>query len=220
MYARCRVGVRAIRGSDSRRYHSSVQLCWSAQVALQPGVHRVSGRGRLLTTGETRPFCFDCREAVLWDGAPAGIAETTYPHPQAWHVRGTAPDRTLERLSIKELTAAFRAQFAEPPTCESTWSHALGVVIPWESVWRRLRHPMLTPRDTKNYFRFLHRSMLTRNILPREGDDPTACRMCALEREHFSHIYECSQMVQVFRHFAKFAKEYVATYQQLRLTRS
>ena len=53
--------------------------------------------------------------------------------------------------------------------------------------------------------------MLTRNILPREGDDPTACRMCALEREHFSHIYECSQMVQVFRHFAKFAKEYVPT---------
>ena len=38
MYARCRVGVRAIRGSESRRYHSSVQLCWSAQVALQPGV--------------------------------------------------------------------------------------------------------------------------------------------------------------------------------------
>ena len=38
MYARCRVGVRAIRDSESRRYNSNVQLCWSVQVALQPGV--------------------------------------------------------------------------------------------------------------------------------------------------------------------------------------
>ena len=38
MRARFRVDVRAIRDSESRKYNSNVQLCWSAQVALQPGV--------------------------------------------------------------------------------------------------------------------------------------------------------------------------------------
>jgi hypothetical protein len=49
-------------------------------------------------------------------------------------------------------------------------------------------------------------SMLTRNLKPSDScDDPEACRMCASTREHFSHIHECSEMVQVFSYLAKMA---------------
>ena len=70
-----------------------------------------------------------------------------------------------------------------------------------------LLHPRYHPsRWEELHFRFLNRSMLTRNLKPSiHGDDHEACRMCASTREHFSHIHECSEMKQVFSHFAALA---------------
>ena len=167
---------------------------------------QVSGRGRLVRTGVVIPCDDSCRRAVLWDGAPTGIADTTFPHPKGWRVRGTPLGRTLERLTVRELTAALRSQFAQAPSCEEAWRKKLGIEINFTEVWNRFCTPVITPRDGKNYFRFLHRSMLTRNLKPSvQGDDPEVCRMCASTREHFSHIHECSEMKQVFTHFAALA---------------
>jgi len=64
----------------------------------------------------------------------------------------------------------------------------------------------MTPRDFKNYYRYLMRSMLTRNL--RQGR-PTAanphippsamCRMCASTPERFSHIQGCDAVWDTFR---------------------
>jgi len=96
------------------------------------------------------------------------------------------------------------------------WQEALQIAIDFNTVWKRLCRPFLTPRDFKNYYRFLHRSMLTRNvrvkICPMAQGAPSAtdneiCRMCLLERETFSHIYKCWEVVQIFERFAILARK-------------
>ena len=71
----------------------------------------------------------------------------------------------------------------------------------------------MTPRDFKNYYRYLMRSMLTRNL--RQGrllaSNPNAppsimCRMCANAHERFSHIQMCDVIETTFQPLAELAK--------------
>ena len=155
----------------------------------------------------------DLREAVTWDGAPSGIAETSFPHPQGWTIADAPAGTTLERVSVRALTAIYRQQIEEQPSCEEAWNKVAGKELDWRAIWRRFTNPLVTPRDYKNYYRFLHRSMRTRDLFPQEGDEGDACRMCCYERERFSHIPKCHSVHQVFNLFVRFARAFIPALQ-------
>ena len=172
------------------------------------------GRGNMVRTGEVKPVRHsELREAVTWDGAPSGIAEASFPHPHGWTIMGAPAGTTLERTSVRALTAIYRLQIDERPSCEKAWNKVFGTELDWKAIWRRFSNPLLTPRDYKNYYRFLHRSMRTRDLFPREGDEGNACRMCRAEGERFSHIPQCYSVLQIFERFTSFARSLVPTLQ-------
>ena len=172
------------------------------------------GRGNMVRTGEVKPVRHsELREAVTWDGAPSGIAEASFPHPHGWTIVGAPAGTTLERTSVRALTAIYRLQIDERPSCEKAWNKVFGTELDWKAIWRRFSNPLLTPRDYKNYYRFLHRSMRTRDLFPREGDEGNACRMCRAEGERFSHIPQCYSVLQIFERFTSFARSLVPTLQ-------
>ena len=136
------------------------------------------------------------------------------PAPQRLDFRRSVAKSNSERCTVRVLTALFRNSIAKRPPCEAKWQAALQVSIDFNMIWARLCRPFLTPRDFKNYYRFLHRSMLTRNVRAQicplaqdvpVGTDNEACRMCLLERETFSHIYKCWEVEQIFERFASLA---------------
>ena len=82
-------------------------------------------------------------------------------------------------------------------------------------VWRRFASPNITPRDSKNYFRIVHRSFRTRNLIPQvssheesPNDEGCACRLCLVERERFSHIGKCWVIRKVFKNIVQLAARY------------
>ena len=82
-------------------------------------IAKPTGRGEMVRTGKVMPVSHsDLREAVTWDGAPSGIAETSFPHPQGWTIAGAPAGTTLERVSVRALTAIYRQQIEEQPSCE------------------------------------------------------------------------------------------------------
>ena len=132
----------------------------------------------------------DLRPALFWNGGPIGVAETYYPHPKGWKLAGSNHPN-LERMSVRKLTAAFRALIDEEPTCVKTWPPLVGGVD-MGAVGRRFTSPLITPRDFKNYYRIVHRSMRTRNVV---RDAPALeCRLCGKALERFSHLAKCEEV--------------------------
>lgn len=138
----------------------------------------------------------DLRPALFWDNGPVGVAETFYPHPAGWRIEGLREDSTLERMSVRRLTAAFRLRDEVEPACFAKWR----VLYPGTRVQEVTRdvmaQPLLTPRDFKNFYRVLNRSMYTRNI--QHGAPDLTCRLCARCMERFSHIAECWKVRRIF----------------------
>ena len=141
----------------------------------------------------------DLSEALLWDGGPTGLKDSTYPHPQGWTLVGAAHGQTLEHMTIKALTGIYRSNYAKPPTCLTNWPLALGHEVPLPAAFANHSNPILTKRDSKSHFRILHRSLFTRNLAPapkvideaEPNDEHMACRLCLVEQERFSHIAAC-----------------------------
>jgi hypothetical protein len=122
-------------------------------------------------------------------------------------------------MTIKQLTALYKLQVLKPPSCEEAWPKALRRDVPMKEVWGRFCSEHITPRDSKNYFRIVHRSFRTRNLVPHESrneespnDEATACRLCLVERERFSHIGSCHVIRKVFKHLTTFASHYGHNY--------
>ena len=113
---------------------------------------------------------------------------------------------------MRILTAIYRKAVAKRPPCEKKWREALDLDFDISRVWSRLCRPSMPPRDFKNYYRDLMRSMLTRNLrqgrpLPGNPLAPpsTMCRMCANSHERFSHIQMCDIIEETFRPLAALA---------------
>ena len=147
-------------------------------------------------------------KALMWDGGPVGAADITYPHPQGWRLEGEPPGSTLERMTVRRLTALYRRRHTRPPTCVSTWTTLTGVDM--TRVQRRFTSPILTPRDFKNYFRILHRSLRTRNIA---GGDQLTCRLCHRYMDRFSHIGRCWKIRRAFRGLRELASALIGRVQ-------
>ena len=97
------------------------------------------------------------------------------------------------------------AKSPDPLNCE----------VPMKEIWARFCSPNITPRDSKNYLRIVHRSFRTCNLVPhisRNEESPNnegcACRLCLVERERFSHIGACHVIRESFRHLSTFASHY------------
>ena len=174
-----------------------------------------TGRGRMYRTGRVEVACSPPREALLWDGGPVGIADSSFPHPAGWTFIGAPHGQTLEHMTMKTLTALFRQQVIERPSCEEAWPKALGKDVPIREVWGRFCSPNITPRDSKNYFRIVHRSFRTRNLVPHTNrneespnDEACACRLCLVEKERFSHLGKCTVISKVFSNVSSLASRY------------
>ena len=118
-------------------------------------------------------------------------------------------------MTIKTLTSIYKQQVVKRPSCELVWPKALGCEVPIKEVWARFSSPNITPRDSKNYFRIVHRSFRTRNLVPHisrneesPNDEGCACRLCLVERERFSHIGHCPVIHESFKHLSNFALQY------------
>ena len=139
----------------------------------------------------------DLRPALMWDGGPVGVAETTYPHPQGWQLEGAQAGTTMEGMTVRVLTALYRREYECEPSCYTNWPKAVGQVD-MQKVIERLASPLITPRDFKSYYRILNRSLYTRNF----ADCPdTSCRLCARTPERFSHLADCPKIREVFARF-------------------
>lgn len=141
----------------------------------------------------------------MWDGGPVGVAETTYPHPHGWRLRGAPEGTTLEGVTIRLLTEIARAPHQQELTCIRRWPGILGQ-IDMDQVLARLSSPLLTPRDFKNWYRVLNRAVATRN---RMSCPDTTCRLCGRSPERFSHLAQCPEIRQVFTLFRDFAVAFV-----------
>ena len=153
----------------------------------------------------------EMRPALLWRGGPVGIADATFPHPKGWCFDGFEKV-TLDKANVRTLTAIYRSAATKRPPCEQKWRSALDLDFDISRIWSRLCRPGMTPRDFKNYYRYLMRSMLTRNLrqgrpLPANPLAPpsTMCRMCANSHERFSHIQMCDTIEATFQPLAALA---------------
>ena len=147
----------------------------------------------------------DLKSALMWNGAPVGPADITYPHPQGWRLEVEREDRTLEGMNVRRLTAAYRAKLTKPPSCIAKWL-SLFPGIDFEALAKSLNSKLLTPRDTKGFMRILHRSMYTRNI---SKSGHVLCRLCGRCLERFSHLAVCPRIRDVFQHFVAYAAPHV-----------
>ena len=164
-------------------------------------------------TGELTPVPdpLGMRPALLWNGGPVGIAEATFPHPKGWCFAGFEKV-TLDKANVRTLTAVYRSTITKRPPCEEKWRAALDLDFDISRIWSRLCRPSMTPRDFKNYYRYLMRSMLTRNLrqgrpLPANPLAPpsTICRMCGTSHERFSHIQMYDTVEETFQPLAALA---------------
>ena len=143
----------------------------------------------------------ELREALLWDGGPVGVAETFYPHPRGWRFEEEPQGSTLERMTVRRLTALFRRRHVSTPSCVAKWGGLTGVDM--TAVAHRFTSPLISPRDFKNYYRVLHRSVRTRNFA---GGPDLMCRLCGRYHERFSHLARCRLIRRTFRFFRDLAQ--------------
>ena len=137
-----------------------------------------------------------------------GMAEAYYPHPKGWRLAALDEKHTLERMTVRRLTAAYRLQHTTEPTCMKTWPLKYGAVD-MLAIAAVLCSPLLTPRDFKSFYRIINRSMLTRNLNPEAAC--TTCRLCHKAQERSSHIGRCPIIKLTFKYLYNHARRYIPT---------
>jgi len=184
-----------------------------AWLEIQTRERTSASRGKVVKTEERLNLVKEglglasLRDALWWGGGPVGVAETYYPHPKGWTFEGARPGQTLDPISVRALTALFRQRLVRP-SCEAKWQQVLGFEFDFtQLVWVRFTSPLITPRDFKNYYRIVNRSMLTRNINPEATS--LMCRLCKRSLERFSHIGKCQLIKRTFAKFVEYARNFL-----------
>ena len=78
-----------------------------------------------------------------------GIAESTFPHPKEWRL-GTATE-TMDKLTVRALTAAISAIKRVEPSCIGAWQQRIGQLP--HDIGARYNNSLLTPKDWHSYWR-------------------------------------------------------------------
>ena len=99
-------------------------------------IWEVTTRGRAYRTGTIKRLKkdwnitpSDLRTALTWDGGPVGIAECFYPHPKGWRLTTDPPGATLEKMTVRRLTAHYRQAKERAPTSLKEWARR----YPWRT---------------------------------------------------------------------------------------
>ena len=140
------------------------------------------------------------RRLATWGRSIIGIAESTYPHPDAWAIAGLDKPTPMFKTTIKMLTTAFRQLNEDEPTCKASWSRRTGADdLPWEAIATYLSNGLLTPKDYGSWFKnILHGALAVRKIF-----QPSApsCRMCRGAVEELAHFSACPKVGEVLDRF-------------------
>ena len=157
----------------------------------------ITTKGLPRRTGEQLEVDFsDMREIVRWNGRVMGIAEQTFPHPKEWRL-GTATE-TMDKLTVRALTAAISAIKRVEPSCIGAWQQRIGQLP--HDIGARYNNSLLTPKDWHSHFKnVLHRAMVVK------GNDPNdkACRACKHEYENLQHFATCEVVGKIFTALAE-----------------
>ena len=122
-----------------------------------------------------------------------GAVIDTFPLIEGWTIDGEAV--RLDRLSIKQRTAALALRKMIPPACESAWQMRLpNVAIPWTKVWK-IKSFYATPRDQFTWLRLMHRNLYT--VGHRTDIDDNSCRACTVP-ENQLHLGTCDIICEEF----------------------
>ena len=78
------------------------------------------------------------RDVCWWNKGITGPAVLTYPHPRSWLLCG--PDVTLNSVTVKHLTLAYRLPKQVTPSCVNYWDNLLGYVD-WSKIGCKYREP-------------------------------------------------------------------------------
>ena len=89
---------------------------------------------------QSRVSQYTLRDIAWWSPAEGdmrvrGAVIDTFPLIEGWTIDGEAV--RLDRLSIKQRTAALALRKMVPPACEPAWQIRLpNIIIPWTKVWK------------------------------------------------------------------------------------
>ena len=157
-------------------------------------VAALTPRGRPVATGEIIDVLptDSVRELAWWGEGVLGIAQSTYPHPSGWTVEGASDSPTLDKLTVRILTAVFRQEVERRPTCKVAWGSRVLTPIHWRELGLAFQGGLLTPRDYTSYYKnILHRGLFLR--VKQTGGD-RRCRCCGLVDERFAHLPLCCKI--------------------------
>ena len=150
----------------------------------------------MIPTGEVVHFNEpDIRKTVKWKSKVLGIAESTFPHPAEWRLDGI--HKELDRIEVKDLTAAITKHSTNPPSCIAKWAEKLGD-IDMRGISERYSVGIASPNDFGSHYKLiLHRKFWTN---PHNPDTPSdKCRLCGLCRESISHFGVCVALKPIFK---------------------
>ena len=141
---------------------------------------------------------------IRWAGGILGRADTTYPHPDQWTVANSPGRLPLDKIGVRELTAALRGLSATPPNCMRAWEKRIGQEIPWRAVGDNLAYGIGTNRDTSCWFKnILHRGLWLKG----SRDSTVRCAICNAAQDNWAHLWECPVWAPMWQSFVDFTNE-------------
>ena len=180
-------------------YSQVVVLCTETN---EYEIKKVDTVGKLHDTRGSYPQArvtqYTLRDIAWWSPAEGdirvrGAVIDTFPLIEGWTIDGEAV--RLDRLSIKQRTAALALRKMIPPACESAWQIRLpNVAIPWTKVWK-IKSFYATPRDQFTWLRLMHRNLYT--VGHRTDIDDNSCRACTVP-ENQLHLGTCDIICEEF----------------------
>ena len=134
----------------------------------------------------------ELRQVVRWRGGVAGAADSFFPNPARWRLKGI--DKPLDRIEVNDLTKALSLSKFKQPTCKEKWEALLGP-LDWREVGARYASGLQTPKDFGPHFKLvLHRTMRTRD----DNWQRTRCRLCKCHPQTIEHWGGCEKLRPIF----------------------
>jgi len=148
-------------------------------------IHNLNVKGMPVSTGKSIMSDPDSeRSVVYWGKGIAGIAEHFFPHPKEWRLGDI--DKDLDKVQVRDLTAALIRLEAKLPTCFKSW----GIKLPeldLRSVSERYSVGIATPKDFGSHYKLIMHGALLTNPHNPNAISPN-CRLCGLARETRLHF--------------------------------
>ena len=137
-----------------------------------------------------------------------GPESYTYPHPETWVLakRGakasTKSPPALHSRRISHIYAATQKNARQAPASEKKWAKELARTsthltpkLEWHLIYRGTHPALLTPADSHQLSKMVHRGIFTNSALPTLEE--RRCRLGCSSIEHMSHLAICRSTGEV-----------------------